>query len=450
MGHLTRTRARDRTGPAEYGEIKPNFALVALPTAISIFTYHYVAAIVIVSIVLASFISDKNRIASLKPTWLCAILPAGALLIILRPNYPTPEIDVFFFLAVLAAIAQAIYRSDSRAGAILSLHDGVGLFLIVSVALWLVGFHTGVAYHFGKNIITGGDRILFPITSTLAMAPTMAAAYMVALPIIMIATRNCRIFRTVAFLSAMVVLIQSDRRSALFAVVFITAIAIAAPLMFRRLAPWIIGVALASPILIVAFPAASGLTSFLAGLMTPFQRTHEDITTLNSRSGIWTKSLEYYQVHIDFVHQMLGYGTYGQVTSGASSAYGSVFASLRSTWGLKSPHSTVLQLLFDGGWITAISFTSTLFCAAWVLARGVSPINLAGLAMLTAMSFVGATENILGPHLTAIPFWMAAVIVTVALSRECPPPRVYGASVIDNTTTHDGAHEHRQCNREVS
>lgn len=443
MERLAGTRFRNRLGPEKFDDIQPNWALVALPTAISVFTFHYGAALVIVLITLGGFITDKHDNRRLSPTWRCAVLPAGALLIILRPNYPTAEIDVVFFLLVLIAISNAIYRSNSRAAAIISLHDGVGVLLIVSVALWFMGFNTGVAYNFGKNVITGGDRILFPITSTLAMAPTMAAAYIVALPMIMITTRRYQVFRVTALLAAACILVESDRRSALFAVVFVVVLMIPAPWIFRRIAPWIIGIALTSPILIAAFPALSALSGVLSGLVTPFQRTREDISTLNGRSGIWTKSLEFYQDRFDFLHQMFGYGTWGQVKSGASSAYTGIFAGLYRDRALKSPHSTLLQVLFDGGWITAISFTMVLYGAARMLATDSSRIDLAGLSMLTAMSFVGATENTLGPHLTAVPFWITAVIVTVAFSRERPAATVDGASTINITTNGDSTRGQR-------
>lgn len=447
MDLLTR-RLQSRVGPESFAT-KPNLALLALPTTISIFTYHYAAALLIASIILVSFISNGNVNNRLKPRWSCAILPAGALLIALRPNSPTTELEVLFFVAVLIAVMRAVYLSNSKACAFISLHDGVGIFLIATVALWFTGFRTGVVYDFGKNFITGGDRILFPLTSTLATAPTMASAYVVAFPVVMMVTRRHRVLRFTAFLAAIYILIQSDRRSALFAVVFITIFVIAARRIFRHIAPFVIGVALTTPILTASFPAASGLSSVVTGLMTPFRRTREDISTLNGRSGIWTNSLQFYEDRIDPFHQLFGYGTWGHVKSGASSTYASLFSGLYRVRASRSPHSTVLQLLFDGGWITAVSFTSVLIGAAWVMARGMSPGHLVGLSMLAAMSFVGATENILAPYLTAVPFWMTAVIVTAALSRECPPPQVGSADSMSKTAIGDGTYGGQRHAREI-
>lgn len=345
---------------------------------------------------------------------------------------------------------RGIYTSSSKASALVSLHDGVGILIVASVLLWLSGFGSGGSYGFGKNVITGGERILFPLTSTLAIAPTIAAAYIVTTPMIMKATRRYRVFRVAALLAAGCILVQSDRRSALFAVAFIAIVTVAAPRTFRRLAPWVIGVVLTSPILVAVIPAAGGLSFLVSGLLTPLQRTNEDISTLNGRSNIWTRSLEFYEDRIDFLHQTFGYGTSGQVESGASSAYASMFSGLGRERYSTSPHSTVLQVLFDGGWVTAISFTVLLICAALVMARGVSPLGLAGLSMLTAMSFVGATENTLAPYLTAIPFWMTAVIVTVAFSREPPPPKTHENLRNKQHFNGVGAHRERQGIHEVS
>lgn len=420
-GFLSRRLIADDDRPETYRSIKPNLALIGLPTAVSLFNHTHYGAVAVALIILWELGRAQGLNKRLNASWLCAVLPALSIFIMFRPNDPTTPIDVIFFAMVLVAVVGAVYISNSRAEALVSLHDGVGVLLASSVALWLAGFQTAIVGEFGRNVLTGGERVLFPLSNTLAAAPTVAAAYIAALPLVMSANRRYRIGRLVALIAGSFILVQSDRRSALAAVAFALVILVLAPRMFRRLAPWATGIALTLPFLTTYSNTLNSLITSTERLANPFRRVGEDTGSFNGRLQIWEKSLHFYQSQIEPLHQMFGFGTWGHVKSGASSTYSSIFAGLSRERAMKSPHSSLLQVIFDGGWVAAVGFTSILIGAAWVMSRRRSLTDLAGLAMLTVTSQVAGTENLLAPAPSSIPFWMTLVIVTITFSRETEP-----------------------------
>jgi hypothetical protein len=159
-----------------------------------------------------------------------------------------------------------------------------------------------------------------------------------------------------------------------------------------------------------------------AGTYFPWlSRSGEDLGTLGGRSYIWSQSINFYQDRIDWIHQMFGFGSFGVAASSASTTYSATFVGkLDRDLSLKSPHSSTLELLFDGGWVIGILFAATIVYMAWVLSRRTSAIDLAGLGMLTALSFVGIGEVTLSPGHAQATWWVLLILGTIAFSRESP------------------------------
>jgi len=299
----------------------------------------------------------------------------------------------------------------------MSLHIGVGILLTVAVALRLVGIGAASRQAISGNILTGGERVLFPLAGSLVSAPALAAAYLVAIPPMLRLTKRYRFLQLSLLGPAVYVLVQADRRSALFATVFLVAGVTMAPRLLRRLAPSFVGFALIAPAVFGMFPVLWDSVGTVLSSVVLLKREGE-VGAIGGRLGIWTKSINFYSDRVDGFHQTFGFGTYGQVQSGASSTYDQAFAGLARERILTTPHSSVIQLLLDGGWIVATCLVVAVVYATWMFSRRNSAADLAGLAMIAALSAVGFSESALSPALGAPVWWTLLLLVTIALSWE--------------------------------
>ncbi|MCV7136620.1 O-antigen ligase family protein [Mycobacterium hodleri] len=403
--------------------LTPNVALIALPTALSA-----IAAITPVSLSFSAFLlilTAGIAFAMRRPstgsfrmdlTWSCAALPVLALAIVLRPNFPTDTFDLLYFVVGCLITTRAVCLSESKSSAVISLIDGVGLFVVVSIGLWLVGV-TGTADRTEGlgNSLTGGMRAIFPLSVSLAATPAMASVYITAVvPVIMYSGRY-RFFRLVAAVCAVSVIILSDSRVSLLGSAFVCACVLLLPRMFRRVAPWLVGVAMIVPFIYEYVKVVFGQVMTAASSYAPWIiRPDEEASTLAGRDQIWSRSIDFYEQRVDWLHQMIGHGTYGQSTSGASSYYSEGFEGFANDLQLVTPHSSTLQILFDGGWLVGVAVLVTMVRIAWVLARGRASADLAGLSMLVALSIVGVSEVALSPsNSRQQPTWWVLVALSI-------------------------------------
>lgn len=426
--------------------IKLNLALAALPMAAAAANLSrsgsFLLIFLIAAGVLVAALSTSNR---LVPTWPSAALPLSGLWIALRPNYPDTAFDALFFALIVGVVACAVYVSESRSSAMISLHIGVGILLTAAVALQLVGIGAGGQQAISGNIITGGERVLFHLTGSLVSAPALAASYLVAGPPMLRFTRRYRILQLSLMAPAVFVLVQADRRSALFTAVLLVFGVSFAPRLLRRLAPSLVGFALIAPPVIGTFPKMwDSLGPFFASIVVLEREGQLD--PIGGRLGIWTKSINFYYDRVDGFHQMFGFGTFGQAVSGASSTYSSTragsFGSLARERLLTTPHSSVMQLLLNGGWVVVIGVVAAVVYSAWVFSRRNTAADLGGLAMIAALSAVGFSEAALSPALGSPVWWTLLLLVTIALSRESSGGQ---RAEIKNAERRFGQHSHDEC-----
>lgn len=384
----------------------PNWPLVALPTAFSLSNISSLSAalIAVCLVAAASVLAGHSANGRLSLTVGSLVLALGGLAVALRPNPPQTMGTAIFYGVVCATTALVVRRSHSRSSAAVSLVDGVGVLLAVAVLLRLAGVDgAGNAPVVMDNFLTGGERVVFPLLGALTSGPVLAAGYLVASSPIMRRTSQYRAYRLIAAAAALYVLVQGDRRSALFSVVVLVAMVTLTPRLLQKVAPWIIAFCLAAPFVL---SLTGGLTRQVN--LSQFQRTGEQNSeALNDRLQIWSRSIEFYQDRIDWFHQAFGFGSSGHAVSGASLTYRSFFAGTADS-AARSPHNSVLQALFDGGWILASGLVITIFCLALVMSRRNSTFDLATLAMLTLLSIVGSTETLLTPGY-AQPVWFTLV-----------------------------------------
>lgn len=372
-----------------------NWVLVVLPTVLAGTAINFLAGLALTA-VLAVVVLWMKPVSRLS--WRCAILPLVGLVIVLRPNYPATMITAAFFVLACVVVVRAVTLPGN---AFTSLTDGIGLFLATSVALRLVGFQGGVGRTAGlDNTLTGGLRVTFPLTDSLAVTPGMAAIYLVAV-VPMLFTPHRRFPRLAAVGCAVYVITLADSRAALIGALLLAATVLLLPKLFRVLTPWIVTGALVLPFLYNPITGWTWLT-----------RPGEKAGTLNGRDRIWTHALTFYTDRIDPLHQAIGYGTYGQAASGASSSWNQAFEGYGADRRLITPHNSVLQILFDGGWMTVAVVAVVLIVMAWKLRT-----NLVGLAMLVALTVVGVTEVALSPGHAQSTWWVLLALSTATFMR---------------------------------
>lgn len=424
-------RRRDSTIQAvQLPPVTPNVILIALPTTFAVIcagttislSISMVATVLIAGVTLWIKRSPGNKIELSRTAW-CAALPVAALAIVLRPNAPTDTFDLLFFMVGCLVAARAVHLSVSKASALVSLVDGVGLFVVVSIALWAAGL-TGAAIRTEglQNGLTGAVRAIFPLSASLAATPAMAAVYLTAVIPILIVYKRHRFLRIVAAACAVSVFILSDSRVSLLGTAAIGACVLLVPRAFRRVAPWVVGATMIMPFLYPVIQESVGRAMTAGSEYLPWLiRTNERASTLAGRDQIWSRTIDFYENQVGWVHQMIGYGTYGQGVSGASSFYSARdFRGYAGDVLLVTPHSSTLQVLLDGGWIVAGVVALTLIVMAWNLSRSGSPPSLAGLSMLVALSVVGISEVALSPsHARDQPTWWVLVVLSfIVFSRE--------------------------------
>ena len=425
LGFVVLTAARRRTDKAPELAVDdtPNYLLIALPTivayaAISPRDSTFGIAVVIVAMLWRGLSPDIR----LRPTWQSAILPVLGLAIVLRPMNSTTAPAILAFGLAGVAIAGAVYLSASTSSALISLGDGIGLYLIASVVLWLVGAEsTGRSGVDGSNTITGGIRVLFPLATAQAATPAAAAVYLAALVPILLVSSRYRTLRLVAAAAAVVVLIYADRRGALIGAFFVAVCALLAPRLLRRAAPLLVGTALFMPFIYGSIQTVFGQTILTASSQAQFlqrQGEGEDAAlTLNGRDTIWSRSLDFYQNQVDWVHQTFGFGSFGNSSSGLADNFRSMFGKTVTNRGDITPHNSLLQILFDGGWIIGLVFAAIVLYTTWILSRRTSTIDLATLAMLMTLAFVGSTEVALSPAHSQTTWWILLALGMIVFSR---------------------------------
>ena len=392
--------------------VTPNWVLIAAPTVFATATLSRpLGAGATLALAAAAFWTSPPK--GLKLTWACAILPVVSLLIVLRWHDSKTMVKAAFFVVACLIIARAVTNSVSKASALVSLIDGAGVFTVASVALWSVGI-TGDPQRTGGlwNTITGGARVIFPLSNSLAATPAVAAVFLAAvIPVVVIYQRH-RMPRMAAAGCAVAVLVLADSRAGLLAAVVIGACVSLIPKTFRRFTPPLLGVGLIAPFIYTQLQdmvqwTLSSFSSVAPWLLRP---------TLNRRDDIWSRALAHYEDRIDWFHQIFGFGVYGQTKSGAVHYYWDrQYTAVGDAEGA-TPHNSMLQVLFDGGAFTVGIFVVTLVWAGWVLAKSAS--TTVGLSMLAGLVIVSTTEAALSPGHAQPPWWLLVAVLMIAFSKE--------------------------------
>jgi hypothetical protein len=386
-----------------------NWVLVVTPTMLATPAISVPVGAVAISM-LAAAAFRPGQLTPLRLGWQGFVLPCVALLIVLRPNSEHAQNKALYFLVACAILIRLVRLSASRTSALVSLADGVGLFSFTSLAMWAVGV-TGENTRQGAaafNSLTNGIRVTFPLSDSLAVSGSMGAIYLVALPLLL-QYRQHRLERLIMAGSALAVCVLTDDRTAIVTAVLLGGFVLLIPIFFSRFAPWLVGGSLTVPF--VYGPLRGVIDSTLSSLseVAPWLAR----SSLRGREEIWPVVLEHFTDRVDWLHQMVGFGVHGQSESGASAFYSNKAAlqNFRTDPQFKSPHNAMLQILLDGGWVTAGVISAMMIYLALALRR-----NLVGLAILTASVLVSTTNVGFSPaHMQPI-WWVLVALALIASS----------------------------------
>lgn len=380
---------------------------------------------------------------------LYALLALAALcgIAFLRPTRSSPVSHGFALFVLLAAIVLVLSRPVSLSQLLIavlallillrtrltcepkvgitSLIDGIGLYAIGNVVMhYLIGLTSSSAIlrTGGLESSAGGDRIFFPLTTSLALAPIMAAAY-IAAAVTLRERGQVTVFRLVALGCSFVILVGANSRVALVVAALIGIVTFISPRSLRFLSVPIAVFAAAFAFVFLTIQPIVGVAVRSVLSVAPGLSRNGGLVqdvTLNNRDLIWAQSLHFWQSNVDVFRQWFGYGAGGQEVSGASSTYANVFGTSLANRAGTSSHNSTLQQLFDGGIVGAAllaAATILLMIRLRRLALTESTYVHAALGVSIAFVLQGITEVTLSPGWSQESFWIFAGLYFFAFAH---------------------------------
>jgi hypothetical protein len=397
--------------------IRPDWLVIAFPTAVALRALNEKAALVCVGLLVAAAFVRKSEGAFKSQLGPLACLFASAAIVFARPSRMIP---VIMFLLAIVFVWRLVTTVDTRS-IIASLIDGCGLYLVANVAALAVGLHSPAAdiRIGGLAESTGFVRTIYPITTALNAPPAVAAVVVVSFGFLILEPGLLRrTLRTVCLIAAIIVLAGAGSRAPITVAALLSLTVLCFPSVLRYLAQVAtifaaISFAALTTIADKVYFAIAPLTSLAPGRVSDV----ESITSLEGREVIWRRSIEYWSEWVNGPrHILFGYGVNGQYGSGVSMGYKDLISGIVRNPELASLHNSYLQQIFDGGLIGWILLVSAIFWAGARFARqrawGIW--GLSASAALTALVLSGLTEVSLSPGPYQDTFWVLIILIGAA------------------------------------
>jgi O-antigen ligase len=160
------------------------------------------------------------------------------------------------------------------------------------------------------------------------------------------------------------------------------------------------------------------------------------VSTLDGRIHIWQAAWSVIS-HSGLYHLLVGYGAYGQVTSGASRNYASMFEGVSAEPLHNTVHDLPLQTMLDGGLIALIALVLLGVATFSSLGRATAQVSSPPIQALSAILIVfllnGATEALpsyLFPESLATVLFVAGGALALAPRALTEPARKWSRSSI--------------------
>lgn len=405
-----------------------DWVVALLISAAAIRVYSNVAALIALLLLVFATFARKVEARQTMSVGPILVFIAAVGIVLARPD---SKAAVIYFILFAIIVIRVVLTVDARV-VIASLIDGAGIYLLINVIGHFLGLESpNAGERVGAYIESGGFvRTIFPLSTSLEVAPTIASVYIAAiLFLIKDADRKKRILRLGCTCAAIYVASQAADRTGLVAAVVLPAIALVLPSATRFLGPVATVFAAFSALIL---PRAVEKTDFLLvpflSFLAPDRDTHAaNISSLNNRAAIWSDAMDYWRSYVtDLPDKIFGFGQDGQYRSGVSMAYADELSGTVKNSHHASLHNSFLQQLFDGGLLGWFLLAAGIYWASIRLAKRElewGPQGVAASLALVALLINSTTQVSIAPGLFNDSFWLLLVLVAVA----CQLPSGRGA-----------------------
>lgn len=433
---LSRTLRRFK--PSPLASSSPVLGLVFLPLTLGMGVFSLQGSTVVtLGLVLFTLVTRRKESTTSVSWWIVALLFISWLLPASRNQLVAV---VVLHLGVFALLIVCARRYPFPA-LVASLLDGIGVYLVANVLGHLAGLESPVAMNrtFSLESTTGGLRVFYPFTSGLSTPPALAGIFVACALICLEGRPWRRALRIVALGAAIWILFEGNTRTAILICAAVCLAVVFAPRLIARAAVPAVSLTVALPFtypVLLSILIRPFITSVVA--IAPFLsrgNVEKDIE-LEGRSPLWSNALDYWTGDVDVGHALMGYGTFGHYTSGASGAY---ISGTDPALYMLSVHNSAFQQLYDGG-VAGLACLVVAWMAALVVAAKRALIgsraHLLALAAMVALLCGGATEVAQAPGYGMETFWiLAGFVIAVAVSRGTAETTVDGGA---STPAFDG------------
>jgi hypothetical protein len=413
--------------------VRTDWVLFALPVVFALRTFNTRGTIFILAVMALYVVTRKHRaMVAIAPGPLALLAAATALVL----GRPTPGVSatvyglIILVLVAVIAVAAAI-QNDARA-AISSLINGLGLYLLMNVLGHLAGLKSpGAGDRVGAvNESSGFTRVIFPFTTALDEAATVAAVFVAAVPILLVAERHWRWFRVACLAAGILVAWSGASRTALLIAVALPVIYFSMPRVLRWIGQVAALFAATSAVLLPPIMEFSGkAVAPVLKVLAPGRDTASgDVESLSNRSKIWSRSLDFWNNHVHtWSDQLFGFGQTGQFRSGVSLTYADILSEASRYPRLGTVHNAFLQQLFDGG---VVGWGLLTLCTLWTALRLANrladwgPYARAAVVAFAALMFSSTVSVPISPGLLQMGYFLLLMLVAIScqVARPAPAP----------------------------
>lgn len=372
--------------------------LVALiPTVMAIGAQSQPASVACLGAIALLLALRRPALLTERRQWLpLALLVLAGLPVWLRPTTTSAPVKTILLILVILLVA----RRYQSATVIISLVHGAGLYLMLNVIGWAVGLQSPAL-----ALRTGGfeagffgfdQRVFFPLAQSGNATPALAGVYLTMLVALAVAGIRPAKINILFATSAVCVLVAAATRTPIVIALVTMGLLIWLRRPTLRIAPLIAGASLCLPFYYASIQdRLATVVGFVATNVPLLMRGSGASSdgSLNGRDGIWSATLNRW-ANDDTSGQFWGYGSQGQIASGAYREYGDFFQGYTSDVRFISPHGSVVQQLLDSGLVGVVLLLLGYGATLLVLARQswrvgpVASVPVMGLLVLAGCSAV--------------------------------------------------------------
>lgn len=404
--------------------LKSDWIVVVLPVVLTLEVFNFkVSAFLLGLLAALSFLRKPETGFAVELGPLLCLFASCAVVYTRPESWHLPAVFV-----VLGTLIVRLIRTVDARRLVLSLVEGLGLYLVVNVLAHLAGIRApSVANQRLDRMVESGGyiRTVFPLTNSINSPSIVALAYLVS----SICFLRCvglvrRGIWLVCASAAIYVILGAGSRAAL---VLAAVLAIGA-LFFPFISRWIAQVS--SVLALISAFTFPYLVNSIVGLVTPLvalaparNTSENDISSFEGRDRIWGGVIRYWSDRVNnFSDILFGFGTSGQYKSGASSTYTSVVNGITRNPEYAFVHNSFLQQLLDGG-VVGVSFLAV--AVYWTSARIAKyryqwgPFRLSAIFAITAVLLSNITEATMAPGVFQESSWLLMILIGAAC--QAPP-----------------------------